>query len=187
MPTLAYQPDLYPEDLLDTADLTLTEETTWWAMYCRSRQEKRLMRHLTQTGVAFYGPMIKRRFRSPCGHTQTSYVPLFPGYVFVYGTAAERHAAVCSGCVSRSLAVPNPFLLTDDLRRIRRLIEIGAPLTPEARLEKGMQVHVRSGPFAGFVGTVLRRANQTRLLVSVDFLQQGASVLLEDCCLEPID
>ena len=33
----------------------------------------------------------------------------------------------------------------------------------------------------------LRRANQTRLVVTVDFLQQGAPLLLEDGCVEPID
>jgi hypothetical protein len=40
---------------------------------------------------------------------------------------------------------------------------------------------------AGLEGTVLARHGRTRLLVAVDFLQQGASVDVEDCFLEPID
>ena len=57
----------------------------------------------------------------------------------------------------------------------------------EAKLEAGQQVRVKSGPFASVEGTVLRRQNKTRLLVSVRYLQQGASVLLEDCDLELLD
>jgi hypothetical protein len=33
---------------------------------------------------------------------------------------------------------------------------------------------------------VIRRANETRLLVAVYFLQRGASVLLDDCQVEEI-
>jgi hypothetical protein len=39
----------------------------------------------------------------------------------------------------------------------------------------------------GLEGTVLMRRAQTRLLVSIDFLQQGASVAIEDYLLEPLD
>ena len=77
--------------------------------------------------------------------------------------------------------------LQDDLRRIQRLIQIGRPLTPEARLREGNRVRVRTGIFAGFEGVVIRRESQIRLLVAVDFTQQGASVLLDDCQLECID
>jgi transcriptional antiterminator RfaH len=73
--------------------------------------------------------------------------------------------------------------LTEDLRCIERLIQIGHPLTPESRLIPGNRVRVASGLFAGFEGIVLRRERQTRLLVYVNFMRQGASVLLEDCLL----
>jgi hypothetical protein len=33
---------------------------------------------------------------------------------------------------------------------------------------------------------VIRRANETRLLVAVNFLQRGASVLVDDCQLEQL-
>jgi transcriptional antiterminator RfaH len=49
-----------------------------------------------------------------------------------------------------------------------------------------MRVRVRSGAFADFEGTIIRRAGETRLLVAVDFLQQGASVQLDDCQLERV-
>ena len=65
-------------------------------------------------------------------------------------------------------------------------IACGEPLTPEARLDAGRPVRVRSGAFLGMEGVVIRRANETRLLVAVNFLQRGASVLLDDCQVEPL-
>ncbi len=61
----------------------------------------------------------------------------------------------------------------NDLRQVERLIEANVPLTAESRLQAGMNVRVRSGPFAGVEGVVLRRRGETRLLVSINFLQQG--------------
>ena len=47
-------------------------------------------------------------------------------------------------------------------------------------------MRVRNGAFAGYEGTVLRREQETRLLVAVQFMEQGVSVKLEDCQLELI-
>ena len=52
------------------------------------------------------------------------------------------------------------------------------------------QLHANAGAkfgaFAGYEGVVLRREQETRLLVSVKFMEQGVSVKLEDCQLELI-
>lgn len=82
------------------------------------------------------------------------------------------------------MSVCDGVSLTADLRQIRQLIETGAPLTLESKLVAGESVRVRSGPFRGVEGIVIRRQNKKRLLVSVKYLQKGASVLLEDCQLE---
>jgi transcriptional antiterminator RfaH len=76
--------------------------------------------------------------------------------------------------------------LLSDLRQIRDLIATDAPLAPETRIEPGQRVRVKTGPFKGFEGTVLRRENQIRLLVSVRYMGQGASVALDDCQLDAI-
>ncbi|NQT16038.1 MAG: antitermination protein NusG [Planctomycetes bacterium] len=187
MPILAREPDLYPEDLLDRPELGVEKDVTWWAMYCLARQEKQLMRRLRALEVPFYSPLVRKRLRSPSGRVRTSHVPLFASYVFVYGDEVQRYTARSTGCVSRWVAPSDPEALTDDLRQIRRLIESGAPLTLEARLQPGTRVRVRSGPFRDLEGVILRRAKKTKLLVAVNFIQQGASVLLDDCQLEWID
>lgn len=187
MPILAPETDTYPNDLFDRPDLGREAGSHWWALYTLSRREKQLMRQLPQLDVPFYTPIVARRNRSASGRVRTAYVPLFPGYVFIYGTDEHRYRAVTTNCVSRCLVVPDGGTLTDDLRQVRRLIESGAPLTPEAQLAPGTPVRIRSGSLAGLKGVVIKRQNETRLVVAVDFLKQGASVLLDDCQLERLD
>ena len=72
-------------------------------------------------------------------------------------------------CVSRCLEVPDRAQLAHDLRQIYQLIRSDAPLTPEARIEAGMRIRVRSGPLAGLEGTVIKRRGAERLLIVVHF------------------
>jgi len=186
MPILKSEPDLYPESLLDDGVPVVDDSRQWWAMYTMSRREKELMRRLRRQEIGFYCPLVKRKTRSPNGRARQSYVPLFGGYVFVYADAAERHQALASNCISRSLVVPDPGRLLADLRHIRQLVESDASLTPESRIQPGRRVRVRSGSMMGLEGTVVKRRGKEWLVVAVEFLQQGASVLLEDFQVEPV-
>jgi transcription antitermination factor NusG len=184
VPLLAKEPDLFPENLLDIAQAqTSRSGSQWWALYTRSRREKQLMRQLLAREIPFFSPLIGRRYRSPNGRVRTSYEPLFSNYVFLFGGQAERQLSLTTNCVSQCFHVVDGPQLTEDLKCIERLIQTGRPLTPETRVNVGDRVRVKSGPFAGFEGIILRREKETRLLVSVNFTQQGASVLLDDCLL----
>ena len=187
MPILARELDMFPEDLLERPNLGQEGDRRWWAMYTKSRHEKELMRRLRGLNIAFYTPLIARSQRSPAGRTRTTYVPLFAGYVFMYGGADDRYRALTTNCVSRWLLAPDGVELTQDLRHMHRLVESGAPLTPEARLERGTRVRVRSGPLAGIDGIIIKRQGSTRLHVAVNFLQQGASLVIEDHDVERCD
>ncbi|MFO0014450.1 MAG: transcription termination/antitermination NusG family protein [Planctomycetota bacterium] len=185
MPILKQEQDLWPHDLL-SPDFIAGGNQLWWTMYTMPRFEKKLMRQLTDLHIPYYGPTIRRRFRSPAGRIRTSYEPLFPNYVFIYGDEMARYRAVTTGSVCRWLPVARQDELFVDLRQIHDLIQTEAPLAPEAKLEPGQRVRVRSGVFKGFEGTVLRRENEIRLLIAVRYMGRGASVALDDCQLDPI-
>ena len=191
MPILARESDIFPEQLLEpaeglSAEGGLAEAGPWWALYTLPRREKDLMRRLRSLQVPFYSPIIETRRQSPQGRIRKSYLPLFAGYVFLCGNVEQRYRAMTTNCVSRCLVVPDAKRLVDDLRQIRRLILADVPLTPESRIQPGTPVRVRSGSLMGVEGVVVRRENQRRLLVAVRFLQQGASLLLDDFQVEAI-
>ncbi|MEZ6122101.1 MAG: transcription termination/antitermination NusG family protein [Planctomycetaceae bacterium] len=185
MPILGEEPDLYPDNLLDRPE-SCGEDQQWFAMYTISRREKDLMRRLRAQKIAHYGPMVPRRTRSPQGRIRTSFIPLFTGYVFVCGTEEDRYNSVATGCVSRCLAVPDPLGLVTDLRQIRTLEEHGADLQAEIRPVVGQRARIIRGPLQGkeLVGTITKVNSQHRLTIMVNFLQQGASVVVDEADVE---
>ena len=184
MPILQKEVDVFPATLLES-EFQADPDSSWWAFYTRSRREKSLTRRLLAAQIPFYAPVVPRRTCSPSMRVRTSFVPLFPNYVFMFGTQAHRYAAMQTNCISRWVEVHDGERLQEDLRQVHRLIEMDIPLTVEARLVPGRRVRVRSGAFAGFEGVVLKRLRETRLYVCVDFLQQSVSVELADCQVEP--
>jgi hypothetical protein len=191
MPILPRQPDIFPAWLLDEragavdAEDGGTPRSGWVAFYTLSRREKDLMRKLHAARIPYYAPLIRRRLRSPGGRTRVSYVPIFPGYAFALIDEDQRRVALATNTIARWLPIPDPAAFVADLRNIKRLIDTEKPLTPEARLEPGQPVRVRSGPLCGMEGVVVRRRGGDRLVIAVRFLNQGASIELEDVDLEP--
>jgi transcriptional antiterminator RfaH len=194
MPILPREPDIFPENLLDSPENPSDGDAPaaaaagrWWALYTMARREKVLMRRLRAMEIGHFGPLIQTKVKSPNGRVRVSHLPLFPGYVFLCGSELDRHRALTTNCISRCLPVDVCDQLVHDLRQIRRLILSGTPLSAEAKIQPGMRVRIRNGLLAGMEGTVLKRRGGNRLLVAVRFLQKGASVQLEDFEVERID
>lgn len=182
MPILPAEPDVHPENLFD--DFTV-DGSSWWVAHAKPRQEKSLARHLIAANVPFYLPTIGRRGRIR-GRIVTSQIPLFTGYLFLYATGEQRVTALTSNRIARTLEVSDGDKLLADLRQVRTLIESGLPISPEGEIGPGVPVEVTSGPLSGLTGTVIRSAGGQRFVVRVDFIQQGASVTLDDFALRPL-
>jgi len=179
MPILSAEPALFPECLFDEEPQAEAADRVWWVLHTRPRQEKRLAQQLHGKQVPFFLPLVKHQLRVR-NRTVSSHLPLFPGYVFLLGTRTERLMALNTGRVVQPLEVANQEDLWRDLRQVQRLIASGAPLSPEGQLLPGTPVEIRSGPLAGLRGTILQAVSGRRFLVRVDFIQRGASVLMDD-------
>lgn len=185
MPILDQEPDLFPDNLLELPTDS-NPESAWYAIYTLSRREKDLMRRLRAQKIAHYGPLVAKRTRSPKGRIRTSYVPLFTGYVFVCGTEEDRYNTVATGCVSKCIDVTEPEQLITDLRQIRKLEEFGEDLQSEIRPAIGQLARIVRGPLKDkeLVGTITKINSQHRLTIMVNFLQQGASITVDEADLE---
>lgn len=185
MPILKKEPDLFPEELLENTSV-VSPDGEWYAMYTLSRREKDLMRRLRIQNIAHYGPMVPNRTRSPQGRIRTSFVPLFPGYVFVFGTAEDRYNTVATGCISKCIAVNDGDQLVTDLRQVRLLEVHGADLQAEVRTVVGQRARIVRGPLKEreLTGTITRVKSQHRLTIMVNFLQQGASITVDEADIE---
>lgn len=183
MPILRPEPSCYPDHLLDEPAAAAPGERCWWVLYTKARQEKALARELLGRQIPFYLPQVAKTVLLR-GKRVASYHPMFGGYLFLYAAETERIQSLKTNRVSRVLEVKDQDRLLFDLRQVRHLILSGAPVTIESMITPGDRVRVRGGPLAGLEGTVLLRRGKTRLLVSIDFLKQGASVEIDDFLLE---
>ena len=73
-----------------------------------------------------------------------------------------------------------------DLRQIHQLMVSGLPMQAEDRLEPGSPVKIQIGPLAGLQGVIIKSHSGSRFVVKVDFIQRGASVLLDESVIVPI-
>lgn len=182
MPVLPEETAIHPPGLLDSPEPEGVGDRIWFVLHTRPRQEKSLARELLGRQAPFYLPLYAKRKRFQ-DRWLTSYLPLFPGYVFLLATEEERLAALRTNRVLKVLKVDFQEQLWSDLRQIRRLLLSGAPVTPEERLTAGDIVEIQSGPLTGLRGVIERTASGRRFIVRVDFIQRGASVLLDDSIL----
>jgi transcriptional antiterminator RfaH len=186
MPVLPPEPSCFPPGLLDDGEPSAHADQGWRVLHTRPRQEKCLARHLHRTQVAYYLPTVPNRFLVR-GKVVQAHVPLFPGYLFLHGTREDWLQALASRRVVHTLDVVDQAGLQRDLQQVSRLIASGAAVSREARLVPGALVEVRSGPLAGLKGKILQAASGRRFVVQVDFIMQGASVLLNDFYLAVIE
>jgi transcription antitermination factor NusG len=184
MPILKVETSVFPPDLFD-GRTEAEQHRKWWAVYTRSRQEKSLARQLEGMSVPFYLPLVRRASVS-AGRRIESLCPLFSSYVFVFADDFERIATLSTHRVTQMLCAENTALMTKDLASIRSLISSGVDLNLESRVEVGQRVRVKRGVLMGMEGTVISRRGVERLLIAVEFLQQGVSIELSDIQVEPV-
>ena len=184
MPLLAAEPVCFPDGLLTDPDALADRPGCWWAVHTKARGEKALARHLFGRSVPYYLPLHKHSWKNN-GRTFTSHLPLFPGYVFLFGDDDARIAALESNQVSRLLPVADPARLVSDLRRVRRMLAAEAPVAPADALAVGQPVRITAGPFEGLTGTLVHHGGQMRLVVEVAFLRQAVSVEVDGWMVEP--
>lgn len=184
MPILPQETAWFPSALFDSALSALDGERRWRVLHTKPRQEKSLARHLLDREVPFYLPLVSRRVLQR-RRVLTSYVPLFPGYLFLLADPSERVQALMSGRVVKTLEVEDQVELWNDLLGLWRLLASGMPVSAEQRLAPGVAVEITSGPLAGLHGKIIRASSGRRFVVEVHFIQSGASVLLDDFVLKP--
>ena len=141
MPILPNFPKLFPEHLLSDDDMdvgirspleppSVDLSPLWQVLYTKTQQEKTLARQLLIHEIAFYLPLIPKEHLIR-GKRVRSYLPLFSGYVFLYGNERDRLFALKTNRVVTVLPVADQEELWNDLRQIKRLIYSGHALTME--------------------------------------------------------
>jgi transcription antitermination factor NusG len=178
MPLLDREPMVYPDRLLESEFESVKETGSWWLLYTKPRMEKAVSRSLRGRDAGFFLPLYQRTWRKS-GRVFKSHLPLFPGYLFLFGEEMARFAALETRQIVQMHRVTDQAQLHSELANVYRLIATDAPVLPEERLQPGTNVEVVAGPFKGLHGKFIRRGAEKRLVVEVQMLQCGVSVEVE--------
>jgi len=186
MPILPAEPEIYPSTLWQEDDARDDRHGRWWCLHTKPRQEKTLARTLRMRAVTHYLPQIVYESRTPGGRTIRSMLPLFPGYMFLYGDEYQRLEALRGNHLANILAVPDQAAMEQDLRQIHRMLSSGLPIAPEPTHPVGTTVRILAGPLTGLIGTVVRRDGRDRFEAQVQFLGRGVTVDIQDWQVEAL-
>jgi transcriptional antiterminator RfaH len=184
MPLLPLEPFVFPDDLLSSPGSCLETSDRWWVLHTRPRCEKALARKCMQGRIPFFLPLYRHHW-STGGRRFCSHMPLFPGYVFLYGDGDARLAALTTNLVAHILPVADQDQLHADLIRVYQMVTSGVSLAAEQRLQPGQRVEIVEGPLTGLEGTIVRQGARCRFVVEVQFLKAGVSVELEGWMVRP--
>jgi transcriptional antiterminator RfaH len=187
MPILPAEPDLYPSNLWQDEQLQSRQDSRWWCLHTKPRQEKAAARDLRTRGVAYYLPQVVHEDRTPQGRKTRSVVPLFTSYLFLLGDERDRVEALKGNRLAKVLEVADQEALAHDLRQIHQMLSSGLAVVPEPLMPVGAKVRIRTGPLTGIEGTVIRRGKRDQFVAVVQFLGRGATVDLEDWQVEQVD
>lgn len=178
MPRLQSEPYLLSDECLLGSEQDQFANHAWWVMHTKPRTEKALARRMHELQRHYFLPIQEKRTLSR-SRMKSSYIPLFPSYLFVFGTPEDRLQAIKTNMVVQCITVTEQDQLRDDLHRVYRLMKTGEALTPEDKLEPGDEVEINHGALRGMTGTVIKRNNKLRLQIEVRLLQRGISMEIE--------
>jgi transcription termination/antitermination protein NusG len=161
-------------------------ECRWRVLHVRSRQEKALEQTLRAMDVSCYLPLrrVERRYGT---RRAESMLPLFPGYLFLWGRREEVFAADRTRRVAQVIEVPDQAHLEWELANVHRALGTGAMLDPHPAFQEGVRVRVVSGPFEGLEGIVRSRRTADRLVLQVRMLNTATSLDIQGELVEAVE
>ncbi|MDI6789387.1 MAG: UpxY family transcription antiterminator [Thermodesulfobacteriota bacterium] len=164
---------------------------TWYAIYTKCHHEFTIWSQLQKKSIEMFFPCVTRWSRRKDRKLKIQ-VPLFPGYIFVRINFTPYYALEVLKIkgVVRFLGESNqrPVDIPDiQIESLKTVIASGEQILPFAYLRVGQGVRVRSGPFEGCEGLLVRmNTGKDRLVISLELLQRSVSVELDAADVTPL-
>lgn len=178
-----------PESILERPSDTILLKPRWYALYTRSRFEKKMLTELTDRSVEVFLPMreVLSRWKD---RKKKVWLPLFPGYLFVnHVNTPENRFRILNlpgavrfvGFEGRADPVPD-----DQILAIRRFLESSLSIDPYPYIQVGTRVEVIAGPLKGVRGLLIEKRGKFRFVLQVDLIRQAVSAEIDASDVQPV-
>ncbi len=163
----------------------------WYAIYTRSRYEKRAHDWLQEYGVEVYLPLVKR-WRIWSDRKKQVDMPLLPSYLFVKsqpGKPQQYFNILNTPGVVRFITFEGmPAAIPESqINALKRLNSEGIDMEYMAECPPpGSLVKVVHGPMKGFTGEVVTIGNNKKLVLRLDTLDKCVSLQIPLAMVEAV-
>jgi transcription antitermination factor NusG len=159
----------------------------WYALYLRSRFEKKVFKDLEEKNVESFLPLIEE-VHVWSDRKRKVQEPLFRGYVFVKTDLLDRYTILEINGVVRFVGIKEkPSLIPEEqIEWLRRVIDKPEHVKREQYLDVGERVQVIAGPLKGVEGIIKQFRGETRVVISLASIVQSVSVQVNADLLERV-
>jgi transcription antitermination factor NusG len=163
-------------------EIAIREGVRWTAVRIKPRSEKTFTKYCEGVHALSYLP-LRRRVERYQRRTVTTWLPMFPGYVFVQYDPSCPAQLVNSHKILHILDVtPTAEVgLVEELRGLQKMETLAQTEDIEVMPEivPGEAVRITGGPLHGVTGIVERRVGAVRVTVNVEILGQSVAVEMD--------
>jgi len=161
----------------------------WYAVYTKSRAEKKVLAELEVQGIDAYLPIIKK-LRQWSDRKKWVEMPLIPGYIFVHIDSKDydrvlQIAGVVAYVRFEGKAAIIPDSQIDFIKRMLLQTDLDVEVSHQPLLA-GDRVEVTSGPLIGLKGTLCSCKGHNRVIVELSQLNLSLIVELPLSVIEKI-
>lgn len=147
----------------------------WYALYTKSRAEKKAERELQLKGLEPYLP-LEKRLKQWSDRKKWVYEPLIRSYIFLRANNKELyHAYYTPGIVTVVNFEGKPAPIPDkQIQAIKEVLKSGEHYEVTSdEFEVGEMVEIQAGKLKGFQGELVKQLNRYKVLIRIDVIQQN--------------
>lgn len=161
---------------------TIHDDRYWYVIRTRPNFEKKVNLQIIKKKIETFLPLIPT-IRIWSDRKKKIFVPLFPGYIFIYATENERYIAISgtNGAINYIRYQNRPAIVSEnEINNIR--ISLKSPerikKSGDVYISKGDLVRINSGIFKGLTGYAIEIRGSYKILVNIIELHASISIEL---------
>ena len=160
----------------------------WYAIYTKPRHEKKVFDLLIEKKQETFLPLVKQ-VRIWKDRKKKVEMPLFSSYLFARFDYKDRFTILTTYGVVKIINFKGvPAVVPDwQIDALKKMIENPEQVRLENYIRTGEEVEVILGPFKGMHGSVKTVKGDTRLIVTIDGIQQSVSVVISADSVKKLD
>jgi len=165
------------------------ESKSWYALYTRSKAEKKVLVELQFAGIEAYLPLISR-IRMWSDRKRKVEEPLFRSYIFVHVSKSEFFTVRNIPNVIKYVSFGGQAVVIPDqqIDAIRHYLDEKEIIEHQelSQIKEGQLVQIKYGQMAGLIGRLVQYRNKYRLIILVESVGQLIALNIPRSKVEPI-